>query len=98
MGHPDCIAAQHKLAVMYTQGDHYGLRSEPVKGIQAWENVYKLDPEHRTALNELGKAYKRAGKIKRALELYRAANKLDEGYDWWCRERCTVTWMRLRTS
>jgi hypothetical protein len=54
--HPGCLVAQHKLAVLYTQGELYGLHPNPEKGIDAWENVYKLDPSHKAALNELGKA------------------------------------------
>ena len=50
--HPECIAAQHKLAMMYSQGEVYGLKANPAKGIEAWENVYKLDPEHKVALNQ----------------------------------------------
>ena len=40
-------------------------------------------PSPPQALNAIGGAYKKAGRIDDALRLYKAATKLDPYYQWW---------------
>jgi len=75
---PNCVAAWHKLAEMYSHS-----RPDEVKALDAWENVYRLDTSCKEAIDAIGRAYKKMGRIDQALKLYRVANKLDPYYQWW---------------
>ena len=73
---PGNSTAQHKLAQLNTSGD-------PERALRAWEALYDLDQGNKDALNAMGAAYKRLGRIDDALRLYKVANKLDPYYHWW---------------